>query len=252
MPPSVRDRLNAPLAAVPSCISKGVKQILACYNITAKYVAPTDPTEVPSVKYVVIDFVAKEDLKVKASWNSASVNASKLLDRLIASEEVSDKTKAELCNGRGSKACLEWKRNYDEMRGSAAASASAELERAASKAKAARTSTGGKETLDEERQRTLDEMGAVSRISTGQAAVIKYLLMQFFSFSVMDNYFFRKFVEALHRLSLAARLGWRALARGRALHDRGSGGIRTDLRADVAKSASSESADSRNPGFVSL
>ena len=81
---------------------KKVKDILACYDVTHVYVAPTDKREVPTVKCVIVTFTAKEDKTIKATctWNSSSINTGKLLDKLMTSDDVSGKAKLALCEGR--------------------------------------------------------------------------------------------------------------------------------------------------------
>ena len=46
VPPSVKQRLDAPLSAVPG--SSPPKEIFACLDITAKYEPPADPTSCPA------------------------------------------------------------------------------------------------------------------------------------------------------------------------------------------------------------
>ena len=91
VPPSVKQRLDAPLSAVPGSTSP--KVIFESFNITPKYVPPNDPTVVPDVQCVKVGFVGKDDASIKHEWSSAAINASKLLEKLIKSDKVSDETK---------------------------------------------------------------------------------------------------------------------------------------------------------------
>ena len=74
VPPSVKQRLDVPLSAVPG--SSSPKEIFACFDITAKYEPPADPTVVPCYKCVNVKFVSKDDPRISHEWNSGATNSS--------------------------------------------------------------------------------------------------------------------------------------------------------------------------------
>ena len=63
VPPSVKQRFDEPLDAVPARDTKKVKVLLGAYNITHGYVPPENPTAVPTAKCVVVYFRVKEDIE---------------------------------------------------------------------------------------------------------------------------------------------------------------------------------------------
>ena len=199
VPPSVKAAYENPFASIQS-LTEAKKKVFACFDIKTVFVPAVNTLEKPTSKHVNVKFVGKEDDKIVHVWNSTAINASKLLEKLMKSDKVSDQTKLALAEKHNTGHCTDWKRKYDELQEVNAGEGGSALKTAAAAAKAARTGGGA---VEEQREQTLEEMGAISRVSTGQVSVIRFFIMQFFfmcriPFEVIDNYFFRVMIEALH------------------------------------------------------
>lgn len=144
--------------------------------------------------------VCKFDTSYKKVLKNGQINVSKMLDGLLKNQHIPVELRMELAEGSSAKCCKQFLEEQARKRRTSDAASSGALQQAEQEVEAERNPAAAKE---QERQACLTgRLGFVDRMTAPEANCLMFYLSCFFfacriPFSVIDNYFFRRFIGAV-------------------------------------------------------
>ena len=94
---------------------KKVMDILAHFTFTKVYEPPTLATQTPTAANVFLIITCKDDSRISMRLKSGAINQTKLLEKLLKSDKISDEQKQKLCSGRNAKCATAWVKEYERL-----------------------------------------------------------------------------------------------------------------------------------------